>query len=785
MENTEIQKPSRMLSRRQFLKGFLTTAGLALTGCSDNRSQPATVAPPTLAPRVTLSPDLQPTIVATPVPDRPAIYLDPALPFEERVNDLVGRMSLEEKVAQMGNEAPAIGRLGIPAYNWWNEALHGVARAGIATVFPQAIGLASTWNPDLIYRMAEAISDEARAKHHEAVRQGVRALYTGLTFWSPNINIFRDPRWGRGQETYGEDPYLTARLAVKFVQGMQGTDPRYLKVVATPKHFAVHSGPEKGRHSFDARVSQRDLRMTYLPAFRACIVEGQAYSIMGAYNRVNGEACCASPTLLQKILRDEWGFQGYVVSDCGAINDIYVGHHLTSSAIEAAALAVKNGCDLECGCTYGIACHYRRLETAVQQGLLTEEDIDRSVKRLFMARFRLGMFDPPERVPYAQIPFSVVDCQEHRELALEVARQSLVLLKNQGDLLPLSRDDVKSIAVIGPNAADTLVLTGNYMGTPAEPISVLAGVQALVAPGTEVIYARGCDIIHDSQDGFAEAIRAAERAQVAVVVMGLSQQLEGEEGQREGNPPGVVSRGDRETLDLPPVQEQLLQAIYETGTPIILVLLNGSALSINWAAEHVPAILEAWYPGQAGGTAVAEALFGLTNPGGRLPVTFYRSVSDLPAFDDYCMDNRTYRYFTGQPLFPFGFGLSYTTFAYRNLQITPQTVKPGDPVTVQVEVENAGPRLGDEVVQLYLKDVEASLPVPLLQLQGFARIRLAPGERQVVTFTLTAEQMSFADEEGDWVLEPGEFQVWVGGQQPERTGTLPPNVLSGRFVVQD
>jgi beta-glucosidase len=691
----------------------------------------------------------------------------------------------------MGNEAAAIERLGIPQYNWWNEALHGVARAGIATVFPQAIGLAATWNPDLIHRMAEAISDEGRAKHHESARDGVRDLYTGLTFWSPNINIFRDPRWGRGQETYGEDPYLTSRLAVNFVQGMQGTDPDYLKTVATPKHFAVHSGPENERHTFDARVSQRDLRMTYLPAFKACIVEGKAYSIMGAYNRVNGEACCASPTLLQKILRDEWGFggptgsEGYVVSDCGAINDIYSGHHLVGSASEAAALAVKTGCDLECGCTYGIPCHYGLLDKAVKQGLLTEEDIDRSVKRLFMARFRLGMFDPPDQVPYAQIPFSVVDSPEHRELAREVARQSLVLLKNQDGLLPLNTSDVNSIAVIGPNADETLVLTGNYMGTPAEPVSVLAGIKALVTPETGVTYARGCEIVDDSQDGFAEAIQAAETSQVAVMVMGLSQQLEGEEGQTEGNPRGVRSRGDRTTLDLPPVQEQLVQAVYETGTPIILVLMNGSALSINWADEHIPAILEAWYPGQAGGTAIAEALFGLTNPGGRLPVTFYRAVSDLPAFDDYNMENRTYRYFTGQPLYPFGFGLSYTTFTYRDLQIVPQEVTAGDPVSIQVEVENSGEFLGDEVAQLYLRDVEASLSVPLLQLQGLTRVRLAPGERQTVQFVLTTEQMSFADEEGNWVLEPGEFTVWVGGRQPDlKAATQPENVLTGQFIVK-
>jgi beta-glucosidase len=759
---------STLFSRRKLLRAFLATIGLAVAGCNCNQPRPTTTPSPT-----------------SELPINPNATPNPTPSIEERVDDLISQMTIEEKAWQMGNESPAIERLGIPQYNWWNEALHGVARAGIATVFPQAIGLASTWNPDLIYRMAEVISDEGRAKHHEAIRNGVRDLYTGLTFWSPNVNIFRDPRWGRGQETYGEDPYLTSRLAVNFVQGMQGTDPHYLKTVATPKHFAVHSGPEDERHYFDAAVSQRDLRMTYLPAFEACIVEGQAYSIMGAYNRVNGEACCASPTLLQNILRDEWGFEGYVVSDCGAIDDIYSGHRLVRSPTEAAALAVKTGCDLECGCTYGIPCHYGRLAEAVEQGLLTEEDLDRSVKRLFMARFRLGMFDPPDQVPYAQIPFSVIDSPEHRELALEVARQSLVLLKNEDGLLPLGRDDVKSIAVIGPNADETLVLTGNYMGTPAEPVSVLAGIQALVPPETEVNYARGCEIVDDSQGGFAEAVQAAEKSQIAVMVMGLSQQLEGEENQQEGNPPGVRSRGDRMTLDLPPIQEQLMQVVYETGTPVILVLMNGSAVSINWADEHIPAILEAWYPGQAGGTAVAEAIFGLTNPGGRLPVTFYQSASDLPAFDDYSMENHTYRYFTGQPLYPFGFGLSYSTFTYRNLQIVPESVKAGDPVSIQVEVENTGQHLGDEVVQLYLKDVEASLPVPLLQLQGFTRVRLAPGEEQTVEFTLTAKQMSFADEDGGWVLEPGEFKVWVGGQQPDlKISPQPANVLTGQFIVQ-
>jgi len=694
-------------------------------------------------------------------------------------------MTLEEKVSQLLSVAPAIERLGVPQYNWWNEALHGVARAGVATVFPQAIGLASTWNLDLVYRLAEVISDEGRAKYHEAVRQGVRDIYTGLNFWCPNVNIFRDPRWGRGQETYGEDPYLTARLGVQFVRGLQGNDPRYLKTVATPKHFAVHSGPENLRHAFDARVSQRDLHLTYLPAFKACIVEGQAQSIMGAYNRVNGEPACASPTLLQKLLRDTWGFAGYVVSDCGAVDDIYRHHHVAQSSAEAAALAVKNGCDLECGCTYSLPCVYGQLHDAVLMGLLAEEDLNRSVKRLFMARFRLGMFDLDDQVPYAQIPFSVVDSPAHRELALEVARQSLVLLKNEGGLLPLDNSQIKSIAVIGPNADETLVLAGNYMGTPAEPVSVLAGLRGVAAPGTHLDYARGCAIVDGDQSGFDAAVQAAKRSQVAVLVMGLSQQMEGEEGQAEGNPPGITSRGDRTSLDLPGVQQQLLEAVVATGTPVILVLFNGSAVSINWAQAHVPAILEAWYPGQAGGMAVAEALFGRTNPGGRLPVTFYRSTDDLPPFEDYAMENRTYRYFTGQPLYAFGFGLSYTTFAYRNLRIMPATVKAGAPVSVQVVVENIGARRGDEVVQLYLQDVAASLPVPRLQLQGFKRLRLAPGEKQAVQFTLTAEQMSLADEDGNWVQEPGEFRVWVGGQQPDLNGgAQPPNVVGGQFTVQ-
>lgn len=716
--------------------------------------------------------------------DDTPLYLDTAQPIDARVSDLISRMTLEEKVAQMSSTAPGIERLNVPPYNWWNEALHGVGRAGIATVFPQAIGIASTWNPELIQRMANVISDEGRAKHHEAVRQGIYDEYTGLTFWSPNINIFRDPRWGRGQETYGEDPYLTARIGVSFVRGLQGDDPTYFKTIATAKHFAVHSGPEVQRHYFNALVSQRDLHMTYLPAFKALITEAKAYSIMGAYNQVNGEACCASPFLLQETLRESWGFEGYVVSDCGAITDIYANHLIVKTAAEAAALAVKTGCDLECCETYGIPCTYDQLPQAINDGLLSEDYINTAVTRLFTARFRLGMFDPPEMVSYTQIPYSVVDSEAHRQVALEVAQQSLVLLKNENNLLPLDKSQLKSIAVIGPNADDTLVLTANYMGTPSEPVTVLAGIRAAL-PDAEVYYARGCDIVGRSQNGYAEAVEVAQKAQVAVMVMGLSQLLEGEQGQQEGNPPGIVSAGDRgSALSLTPIQQALLETVQATGTPMVLVLINGSMVAVEWADENIPAILEAWYPGQAGGTAVASALFGDYNPGGRLPVTFYRLSRDLPQYGDYSMDNRTYRYFTGDPLYKFGYGLSYTSFAYRDLKISAENVAAGDSVTVSVEVENSGEMDGDEVVQLYLQDVEASSPVPQLHLEGFKRIHLAGGEKQTVTFTISPEQLSFYDDAAGWTLQPGTFRLWVGGQQPNlQADTQPENVLGGQFEV--
>ncbi|MDK2902239.1 MAG: beta-glucosidase [Clostridiales bacterium] len=693
------------------------------------------------------------------------IYLDPDQPLSKRVDDLVSRLTLEEKVSQMVYTSSAIPRLGIPEYNWWNECLHGVAAAGIATVFPQAIGMAASFDDKFLYRVACAISDEARAKHHEFVRQGDRGIFKGLTFWSPNINIFRDPRWGRGQETYGEDPYLTGRMGLAFVKGLQGDDPKYLKVVATPKHYAVHSGPEPLRHSFDARVSQKDLRETYLPAFKECVIEGRAESIMGAYNRTNGEPCCASPTLLQKILREEWHFEGYVVSDCGAINDIHAHHKVTSTPEESAALAVNAGCDLNCGKVF------ESLVNAVKQGLISEEIIDRAVKRLFRARFKLGMFDPPEQVPYAQIPYEVNDCEENRGLALEMARESMVLLKNEGGLLPIKKD-LKAIAVIGPNADNKKVLLGNYNGMPSKYVTALEGIRAKVSSHTKIYYAEGCDLINTEDSdwgarataGFAEALAAAQRADVVIMCLGLSPDLEGE----EGNASKSAAGGDRVSLDLPGMQEELLKAVCAAGKPVVLVLFSGSPVSINWAHENVPAILQAWYPGEEGGTAIADVLFGDYSPSGRLPVTFVKSVEQLPSFTDYNMKGRTYRYMEDEPLYPFGYGLSYTTFEYSNLTFSAEAIEAGQSLAVSVDVKNTGEMAGDEVVQLYLKDLEASVDVPIHELKGFTRVKLQPGESTTVTFTLTPRQMALIDNDGRCILEPGKFRLMVGGRQPDK-----------------
>ena len=692
-----------------------------------------------------------------------AAYRDPSLPVEARVDDLVSRMTLDEKMAQLVYASPAIERLGIPAYNWGNECLHGVAQAGVATVFPQSIGLGATWDTDLIHSVADAISDEARAKYHDALRQNKQRKYYGLTFFSPNVNIFRDPRWGRGQETYGEDPFLTARLGVAYVQGLQGNDPQFLKVVATPKHFAAHSGPEPERHRFNAQMDQRDLRETYLPAFEACVREGKAFSIMGAYSRLNGEACIASPTLLDAILRREWGFHGYVVSDCYGIKDIMEQQHLASTLEEAAAMALKAGTDLNCGN------EYLSLPVALKQGMVSETDIDRAVKRAMEARFRLGMFDPAEKVPYARIPFSVVDSPSHRALSLQAARESIVLLKNDHHLLPLDKG-MRSIAVVGPNANDVKALLGNYYGTPSLAVTPLVGIRQKVSPVTKVIFAKGCEAVEPPTiaTDLEEAVRAAKSADVVVVALGLSGNLENE--QFEIDEDGFYW-GDRTSLDLPPAQENLLKAIAATGKPTVLLLLNGGPVTTAWARAHVGAIVEAWYPGEEGGTAIADVLFGDYNPAGRLPVTVYKSVDQLPPFGDYKMAGRTYRYFSGEPLYPFGYGLSFTHFQYRNLHIGAAPIQAKENLQVNVEVKNSGAVAGDEVVQLYLTHLNAPVPVPIRSLAGFNRVHLKPGESKAISFTLTPRQLSVIDNNGKRVELPGKFRIEVGGKQPGFKGT--------------
>ena len=800
------------------------------------------------------------------------------------------------------NSAPAIPRLGIPQYNWWSEGLHGVARAGLATVFPQAIGLGATWDEPMMFDVATAISDEARAKHHDFVKNDKRFLYQGLTLWSPNINIFRDPRWGRGQETYGEDPYLTGRLAVQFIKGLQGDDSTYFKTIATVKHFVVHSGPEPERHVFDAKAGKRDLYETSLPQFEMGIREGKAYSVMCAYNRLNGDACCGSNELLSGIIRNDWGFDGYIVSDCEAITDIYKFHKVTAPPEEAAALAVKSGTDLECGKVYDA------LKKAVADKLITEEEIDRAVKRLFMARFKLGMFDPDSQVKYAQIPYSVVDSKEHRELAVEAARKSIVLLKNNNNSLPLKKD-IGTLAVIGPNADQWLMLLGNYNGVPADPITPLRGIREKVSPNTKVLYAQGSaladgmplfetipadvlsfegkkglkveyfdsaafegmtplysettdvldanwrnkaprdgmddddfgvrwtgeitpkesgmyqvgvistckvnvfwadtviaktvyhfrdeygdprlrksipirleagksykfkveagetyadaqvqlvwDQLSDSEKARLkkEAIETAKKADAVVMFMGLTARLEGEEMDVaiEG-----FRGGDRTSLDLPKPQEDLIKEIHALGKPVVLVLLNGSALSINWANKNIPAIVEAWYPGQAAGTAIADVLFGDYNPGGKLPVTFYQSASDLPPFDDYNMKGHTYRYFEGKPLYPFGHGLSYTTFEYSDLRVEHTDT---DTVKASVVVKNTGKVDGDEVVQVYVSGSEGLIR----SLAGFKRVHLKAGEQKKVDLILRDRAFAIYDEAAEQFAYGDNFEVSAGGGQP-------------------
>ena len=700
---------------------------------------------------------LQPPVVAG-----PEIWKDAAQPNAARVDDLMHRLSLAEKVQQMRNTAPAIPRLGIPAYDYWSECLHGVARAGTATVFPQAIGMAATWDAPLLHQAADVIATEARAKHNDYVgkHNGDSARYFGLTFWTPNINLFRDPRWGRGQETYGEDPFLTARLGVAFIRGLQGDDPKYVKAMACAKHFAVHSGPESERHRFDAQPSERDFYETYLPQFEAAVREGRVGAIMGAYNSVYGQPACASPLLLTDLLRKQWGFDGHVVSDCGAIYDIYANHKFTATPAEAAAAAVKAGDDLCCGTDYN------SLVRAVKKGLLSEKEIDAAVGRVLAARFRLGLFDPPGKVPYAQTPISQNDTRAHEALALKMARESIVLLKND-NLLPLDRAKIKRIAVIGTNANSVAVLLGNYNGTAARPVTILDGIKNAAGTNIQVVYEPACPLAL-GRDGsgrpdaqtWTEAIAAAWMSDVIIYVGGISPQLEGEEMKVDYD---GFSSGDRTQIELSAVQNDLLEALQGAGKPVIFVNCSGSAIAMPWAVTNLPAILQAWYPGEQGGRAVADVLFGDVNPAGRLPVTFYHATTDLPAFDNYSMSNRTYRYFNGRPDFAFGHGLSYTRFDYNSPRLNGTNFAAGDTIKLMFSLLNAGAWDGDEVAQVYFRHANSAQSQPRLALCGFVRIHLQANQGGRITMDIPAEQFrSWDPAKKQYTVEPGNYELLVG-----------------------
>ncbi|UAY56960.1 glycoside hydrolase family 3 C-terminal domain-containing protein [Arachidicoccus terrestris] len=697
-------------------------------------------------------------------------FQDPSLTFEQRVKDLVGRLTLKEKVALMQNDAKSVPRLGIPSYNWWNECLHGVARDGVATVFPQAIGMAAMWNIPLMHEIATAISTEARAKHEEHVRNGERGIYQGLDFWTPNINIFRDPRWGRGQETYGEDPFLTARTGVAFVKGLQGDDPRYFKTIATAKHFAIHSGSEYNRHWFNAVVSKQDMYDTYLPAFEALVKQGHVYSLMGAYNSVDGVPACANRYLLDTVLRGKWGFKGYVVSDCGAITDIYQGHKYVATKDQAAAAAVNAGCDLTCGNEY-IA-----LEEAVRKGEITEAQIDISVSRLLLALFKLGMFDSKESVAYKNIPFSENNSDPHSVLSKKAALESMVLLQNKNNFLPLAAS-VKTIAVVGPFADDTAVLLGNYNGVPTKPITFLQGIRQAAGSHTKVItgnFIKGPDKDYaddaHKRDSIRLLVESCANADVVVFCGGLTPAVEGEES---GVDKKGFFHGDRTTLDLPDVQQEALKALKASGKKVVLVLTNGGMLAVNWASEHLDGILEAWYPGQNGGAAVADILFGQYNPAGRLPVTFYRSLNDLPEFEDYSMKGRTYRYFKGKVLYPFGYGLSYARFSYADMRLSDPSVSASDSLTVYVKVSNDSKIAGDEVVQVYgcAKNIPQYRPVKTLV--GFKRVHLKAGEVKEVTLRVAAASLREYDvQKGDYTVYKGNYELFAGGSSADRAQTV-------------
>jgi beta-glucosidase len=703
-------------------------------------------------------------------------FRDTKKTIDERVTDLVSRLTLEEKATQMLNAAPAIKRLGISPYNWWNESLHGVARTGRATVFPENIGLAATFDPDLIYRIGVAISDEAWAKYNIAQRLENYGQYTGITFYAPNINIFRDPRWGRGQETYGEDPYLTSRMGVSYVKGMQGNDPKYLKTAACAKHYVVHSGPEALRHSFDAEPPMKDFMETYVPAFEALVKEGKVESVMCAYNSTFGKPCCGSSYLLTDLLRKQWGFQGYVTSDCWAIADFYQSHGAAKDAADACAIAIKSGVNLNCGN------EFNSLPEAVKRGLVTEKEVDVALSKLLRTRFKLGLFDPENQNPYSKIKEEVIGNQQHIDLAYEAAAKSLVLLQNNNGILPLKKE-LKSLYIVGPYAASQDILLGNYNGVSDHLTTIMQAVVGKVSAGTSVSYRMGVEPSVANKNTMNYSIDEAKGADAIVAVFGISGIFEGEEGESTAS----TTRGDRLDLGLPQNQLDYLRELKrKSNKPIILVLTGGSPICTPELSEIADAILFVWYPGQEGGRAVADVLFGDVNPSGRLSITFPKSAAQLPAFEDYSMKGRTYRYMTEEPLYPFGFGLSYTSFGYSNLKMDKLKIKKGQPVKVSATITNNGKTTGEEVAQLYITDLKTSVATPLYSLKSMKRLKLKPGESQEVTFEVTPEMMELVTESGIKVIEPGEFRVTISGSSPsvlsQKLGAAAP--VSGVFNVK-
>ncbi len=682
--------------------------------------------------------------------------------YRRRAEELVAQMTLEEKVMQTMHHAPAIERLGIKAYNWWNEALHGVARAGTATVFPQAVGMAAAFDEELMEQVGDAVSTEARAKFVMQQEGDDEDIYKGLTFWAPNVNIFRDPRWGRGHETFGEDPYLTSRLGVRYIMGLQGHDEKYLKTAACAKHFAVHSGPEDVRHSFDACVNEQDLRETYLPAFQACVQEAGVETVMGAYNRTNGEPCCGSGRLLRDILRKEWGFEGHVTSDCWAIKDFHEQHCVTATPVESVSLAMNNGCDLNCGSLF------LYLEQAVKEGLVDEKRLDEAVVNLFTSRMKLDVFDEKGENPYDKIPYTVVDSPKMRRLNEQVAERCVVLLKNDNQILPLQKEKLHTIGVIGPNADNRRALVGNYEGTASRYVTVLEGIQDYVGDEVRVLYSEGCHLYKDRTSGLAqENDRASEvrgvcrESDVIIAVMGLDASLEGEEGDT-GNEYGS---GDKPNLNLPGLQHDILKIAKESGKPVILVLLTGSAMAVTWEDAHLDAILQGWYPGAQGGAAIARILFGEANPEGKLPVTFYRTTEELPAFEDYSMKGRTYRYMKQKALYPFGYGLSYTTYSYENAKLVSDDICGEAGVILRAEVRNTGVMDGTETVQIYVGLERDEAPNP--QLKKIVKVPLKAGESKQIEAVLPKEAFMLYDEKGEHVLYPGTYHIYMGGSQPD------------------